>query len=100
MKSGEEWYHALTLEVRIDEKWYEGVDDLVLCDEWEEDLKAMVWLFFEVRVCNGRYLKVIVDKNKVMVSGEEEGSICEVLVGGTQFEYVSEFIYLGAFWLN
>ena len=60
----------------------------------------MVGLFFEVRVCNGRYLKVIVDKNKVMVSDEEEGSICEVLVDGTQFEYVSEFKYLGAFWLN
>ena len=41
-------------------------DDLVLCDESEEHLKAMVR-------CRRRDLKVHADKSKVMVLGREEG---------------------------
>ena len=46
-------------------------DDLVLCGESEEDLRAMVGWFAEV--CRRRGLKVNAGKSKVMVLNEEEG---------------------------
>ena len=66
-------------------------DDLVLCGESEDDLRAMVGCFAEV--CKG--LKVNAGKSKVMVLGEEEGLECEVCVDGIRLEHVSEFQYLG-----
>ena len=49
---------------------------LVLCGESEEDLKAIVGRFVEVRrrIC----LKVNGGTNRLMVLGEEEGVECEV----------------------
>ena len=57
-------------------------DDLVLCGEWEEDLRAMVGRFAEV--CRRRGLKVNAGKSKVMVSGGEDGLQCEVYVDGVR----------------
>ena len=68
-------------------------DDLVLCDELEEDLKAMVRHFVEV--CRRSGLKVNAGKSKVMVLNGEEGLKCEFYVDGIRLEYVSEFKYLG-----
>ena len=56
------------------------VDDLVLCDELEEVLRAMVGPFAEV--CSRRGLKVNTGKGKVMLLGEEEGLEYEVCVDG------------------
>ena len=56
-------------------------DDLVLCGESEEDLRAMVGHFVEV--CRRRGLKVNAGKSKVMVLGGEEGLECEVCVDRT-----------------
>ena len=42
-------------------------DDLVLCGEWEEDLRAMVGRFAEV--CRRKCLKANAGKSKVMVLG-------------------------------
>ena len=68
-------------------------DDLALCGESEEDLRAMVRNFVEM--CRRRGLKVNAGKSKVMFLGGEEGSGCEVCVDGIRLEYVSEFKYLG-----
>ena len=46
-------------------------DDLVLCAESEEDLRAMLVCF--VQVCRRRDLKVSGGKSKVMVLNREEG---------------------------
>ena len=46
-------------------------DDLVLCGELEEDLRAMVGCFVEV--CRRIGLKVNVGKSKKMVLGGEQG---------------------------
>ena len=46
-------------------------DDLVLCGESEEDLRAMVGRFVEV--CKRRGLKVNACKIKVMILNGEEG---------------------------
>ena len=54
-------------------------DDLVLCGELEEDLRAMVGHFVEV--CR-RSLKVNADKSKVIVLNEEEGLKCVVCIDG------------------
>ena len=70
-------------------------DDLVLCGESEEDLKAIVGRFVEV--CRIRGLKINASKSKVMVLGGEEGLECEVPVDGTRLEILSEFKYLGRF---
>ena len=59
-------------------------DDLVLCGESEEDLRAMVGWFFEV--CR-RGMKADASKSKVMVTNGKEGLECEV--------HVSKFKYLG-----
>ena len=45
-------------------------DDLILCGESEEDLRAKVGRFAEV--CMREGLKVNADKSKVMVLGGEE----------------------------
>ena len=50
-------------------------DDLVLCGELEEDLRAMVGCF--VGVCRRRGLKVNAGKSKMMVFGGE-GLECDV----------------------
>ena len=49
-------------------------EDLVLCDELEEDLRAMVGCLAEV--CRRRGLKVNASKSKVMVLDREEGLEC------------------------
>ena len=61
-------------------------DDLVLCDESEEDLKAMVGCFVEV--CRRRGLKVNAGKSKLMVLGEEERLKCDVCVDEIRLEHV------------
>ena len=67
-------------------------DELVLCGESEEDLRAIVGRF---EVCRRRELKVNAAKSKVMVLGGEEGLECEVFIDGIRLEHVSEFKYLG-----
>ena len=49
-------------------------DDLVLCGESEEDLRAMVEQFAEM--CRRRGLKLNVGKRKVMALNGEEGLVC------------------------
>ena len=68
-------------------------DDLVLCGESEEDLRAMAGWFAEV--CRRRGLKVNVGKSKMLVLNGEEGLECEVHVDGIHLEHVSKFKYLG-----
>ena len=53
-------------------------DDLVLCGESEEDLKAKVECF--VKMYRRRGLKVNAGKNKMMVLNVEEELECEVHV--------------------
>ena len=67
-------------------------DDLVLCGESEEDLRAMVGRFVEV--CRWRGLKVNAGKSKMMVRNGEEGLECEVHLDGVRLVHVSEFKYL------
>ena len=69
------------------------VNNLVLCGELEEDLRAMVGRFAEV--CRRRGHKVNAGKSKMMVLGREEGLKWEVYVDGMRLEHVSEFRYLG-----
>ena len=69
------------------------VDNLVLCGESEEDLRAVVGRFVEV--CRRRELEVNAGKSKVPVLNGEEGLECEVHVDGIHLEHVSEFKYLG-----
>ena len=64
-------------------------DDLVLCGESEEDLRAMVGRFPEV--CRRRGLKVNAGKSRVMVLNGEEELEYEVHVGGICLELISEF---------
>ena len=68
-------------------------DDLVLCGESEEDLRAMVGRFAEVYRIRG--LKVNAANSKVMVLGGEEGLECKVSVDGIRFEHFWEFKCLG-----
>ena len=51
--------------------WPLCVDDLVLCGEYEGDLKVMVESFVEE--CERRDLRVNANKSKVIVSGGKEG---------------------------
>ena len=67
-------------------------DDLVLCGETEEDLRAMVGWFSVV--CRRRELKVNAGKSKVIVLNGEEVLECEVHVDGIRLEGISEFKYL------
>ena len=64
-------------------------DDLVLCGESEEDLRAMVGRFAEV---GRRGLKINAGKSKVMVLGGEEGLEWEICIERIRLQYVSEFI--------
>ena len=59
-------------------------DELVLCIESEEDLRAILGRFVEV--CRRGGLKF---------NAGEEGLECEVCVDGIRSEHVSEFKYLG-----
>ena len=59
-------------------------DDLVLCGESEEDLKAMVARFVEM--CRRRGLKVYAGKRKVMSLCGEEGLECEVCLSGIRLK--------------
>ena len=68
-------------------------DDLVLCGESEEDLRAMVGRIAEV--CRKRDLKFKASKRKAMVLNGEEGLECEVHLDETSLEHVSEYKYLG-----
>ena len=67
-------------------------DDMVLCDESEEDLRVMVGRFAEV--CRRSGLKVNAGRSKVMVLGVEEGLESEVCVGGIHLEHLTEFKFL------
>ena len=67
-------------------------DDLFLCGESEEDLRAIVGRL--VVVCRRRGLKVNAGKSKVMIPSEEEGLECEVYVEGIRLEHVSKLKYL------
>ena len=71
-------------------------DDLDLCGESEEDLRAMVGTYGEM--CRRGGLKVNAGKSKVMVLGWEEAFDYEVCVDGIRLEHVSEFKYLGCLW--
>ena len=68
-------------------------DGLVLCEESEEDLRAMVGWY--VQVCRRSRLKFNVVKNKLRVLGGEDGLECEVYVDEMQLEHALEFKYLG-----
>ena len=70
-------------------------DNLVLCGESQDDLRAMVRHFGEV--CWRRSLKVNASRSKVMVMNGEEGLEFEIHVDGMRLEYVSEFKYLVCF---
>ena len=68
-------------------------DDLVLCGESEEDVRAMVERFVEM--CRKRGLKVNVGNSKVIVLNGEKGCECEVQADRIRLEDVPEFKYLG-----
>ena len=85
LKDGREW--------RLPGLLYK--DDLVLCGESEEDLRAMVGRFAEV--CRKIGLKINAVKIKLMILNGEEGLKCEVHVDGIRLEHVSKFKYLGCF---
>ena len=55
-------------------------DDLVLCGESEEELRAIVGCFIEP--CRRRGLKVNAGKSKIILLGGEDGLECEVCVNG------------------
>ena len=71
-------------------------EDLVLCDELEEDLTAMLGRFVEL--CRKRGLKVNAGKSNMLILGGEEKLKCEVCVDEIRFEHVSEFKYFGCVW--
>ena len=68
-------------------------NDLVLCGESEEDLRAMVGRFVEL--CKRRGLKVNAGKSKVKVLNGEVGLECEIHVDEVRLQDASEFKYLG-----
>ena len=68
-------------------------DDLVLCGESEESLRATVGC--SVEVYRRRGLKFNADKSKVMLIDGEDGLEYEVCVDWIRLEHVSEFKYLG-----
>ena len=75
MKDGREW--------RLPGLLY--VDDSVLCDEPEEDLRAMVGRLAEL--CRRRRLKFNAGKSKVTVLNGEEGLQCEIHVDGVRLNF-------------
>ena len=54
-------------------------NDLILCSELKEELRALVGHFAEIY---RRGLKVNADKSKVMVLGGEEELVCEIHIDG------------------
>ena len=66
-------------------------DDLVLCGEPEEYLRAMVGRFVEI--CRRRCLNV--GTSKVMALNGEKGLEYKFYVDGIRLEHISEFKYLG-----
>ena len=66
-------------------------DDLVLCGESKDELRAMVGRF--IGVCRKRGLKIKAGKTKVKVLNGEEGLECEADVDGIRLEHASEFKY-------
>ena len=70
------------------------VDDLVLYDELEEDLRAMTRIFFKYSKKKKRGRKVNADKSKVIVLGEEEEFVWEGGANGRYLGHVLEFKYL------
>ena len=73
-------------------------DDLVLCGESEEEIRAMVGWFVEV--CRRRGVKINAGKSKVMVMNGVEELEHEVQFDGICLEHISEFIYLDVFLMN
>ena len=71
-------------------------DELVLCGESEENLRAMLGRFVEV--CKKRGLKVNADKSKVMVMNGEKGLQCEVHVDGIVWSMSLNSNIWGVFW--
>lgn len=69
-------------------------DDLVLVGENESELKLMIESFD--KVCIRRGMRVNADKSKVMVFGGEDGSVCDIRIGGVRLEQVQSFKYLGS----
>ena len=65
-------------------------DDLVLCGESEDDLRAMMQRFVEV--CR-KSLKVNADKSKVMGMNGEEGLECDIRVDVARFKCQSANIW-------
>ena len=65
---------------------------MVLYDESEEDLIAMVERFAEV--CRSKGLKVNAGKSQVMILNGEDGIVYEVHINGIHLEDISEFKYL------
>ena len=68
-------------------------DDVILCSEWEEDLRVIVRRFVEV--VRRRGLKFNEGESKVMVLNEEEVLECEVYVDEIRLELVLEFKCFG-----
>ena len=68
------------------------VDNLIMCGESEEDLRAIVERFAEMYRRRG--LKLNTCKSKVMMLDGEEGLECEVFADGIRLEHFSEFRYL------
>ena len=75
--------------------WPLVADDLVMCGESEENLRAVVGRFVEV--CKRRGLKVNAGKSKVMVLGGEEKLKREVCVNGMRLEHLNTW---NVFWTN
>ena len=73
-------------------------DDLVLCSEPEENLRAVVGCFVEVFKRRG--LKVNAGKSEVMVLGEEEGLKYEVCIDGIRLEHLQNLNTWDVFWTN
>ena len=70
----------------MDIAWPLYRDDLGLCCDSEEDLRAMLGRFVEV--CRRKGLKFNAGKSKVKVLGGEEGLECEVCVNGIRLEHL------------
>ena len=68
-------------------------DELVLCGDSKEDLRAMVGRFYEV--FRRSSLNANAGKRKRMLLGGEERLECEVCVDGICFDHASEIKYLG-----
>ena len=70
-------------------------DDLVLCGELEENLRAVVGRFAEGY--RRRSLKDNAGKSMVMMLNGEEGLECDIHIDGIHLEYVCELKYLRCF---